>query len=58
MENDLLRMKLQAFVAGYPDELDGHNDGLSVPSEMDRIVPYGGWRIDPAITVHRPDRQT
>ena len=40
MENDLLRMKLQAFAAGYPDELGGRNDGLSVPSEMDRIVPY------------------
>ena len=44
VENDLLRMKLQAFATGYPDELGDRNDGLSVPSEMDRIVPYGDWR--------------
>src|SRR5687768_12532742 len=36
MENDLLRMKLQAFVAGHPEELGGRNNGLSVPTEMDR----------------------
>lgn len=58
MQNDLLRMKLRAFVAGYPDELGGRSDGLSVPSEMDRIVPYGEWRMDSTIAAHRPDRQT
>ena len=38
MENDLLRMKLQAFAADYPDELGDRNDGLWVPprSDLDR----------------------
>ena len=41
MENDILRMQLQAFAAGYPEELGG-NEGLVVPNrELDRIVPYG-----------------
>lgn len=40
MENDILRMQLQAFAAGYLD-FDG-NGGLMVPSsDMDRIEPYG-----------------
>lgn len=40
MENDVLRMQLQAFAAGYP-ELAG-NGGLVVPNgDLDWIVPYG-----------------
>lgn len=40
MENDLLRMKLQAFAVDYP-ELAG-NAGLWVPpeSDLDRLIPY------------------
>lgn len=41
MENAILRMQLQAFAAGYPEEL-GRNEGMVVLySELDRIVPYG-----------------
>ncbi|WP_240233636.1 hypothetical protein [Devosia lacusdianchii] len=41
VENDLLRMKLQAFAAGYPLEMGDCNLGLWAPSELDLIVPYG-----------------
>jgi hypothetical protein len=41
VENDILRMQLQAFAAGYP-ELAG-NSGLMMPnSDLDTIVPYRG----------------
>jgi hypothetical protein len=40
MENDILRMQLQASAAGFPEL--GCNAGLAVPCrELDRIVSYG-----------------
>lgn len=39
VENDILRMQLQAFAAGYPEL--ACNSGFMMPdSDLDRIVPY------------------
>ena len=39
MENDILRMQLQAFASGYP-ELAGNGGFMMPDSDLDRIVPY------------------